>query len=84
MANLNVGSDGQVNDQRSQISRTFDSDNSSQLISLPDTETKMSLLANLFMSEGKAGLAFICMQSCALKEALQLDRIKMTENHFVR
>ena len=52
MVNLNVGSDGQVVDQRSQISRTIDEDNSSQLIALPETETKMSLLANLFMSEG--------------------------------
>jgi len=35
-----------------QISKTIDEDGSSQLIGLPETETKMSLLANLFMSEG--------------------------------
>lgn len=55
MANLSIGSGGKIISQRTQISKTIDEDGSSQLIGLPETETKMSLLANLFMSEGLPG-----------------------------
>ena len=59
MANLKVGAGGQVVEQKSQISRTIDEDGSAQLNALPDTETKISLLGNLFLSEGAST---ICKQ----------------------
>ena len=52
MANFKVGSEGQVLAQKSHLSRTIDEDGSAQLIALPELETKISLLGNLFMSEG--------------------------------
>ena len=52
MANFKVGGEGQVLTQKSHLSRTIDEDGSAQLIALPESETKISLLGNLFMSEG--------------------------------
>jgi hypothetical protein len=57
MTNLKVGLGGKVLNQKSHLSRTIDEDGSSQLIALPETETKISLLGNLFLSEG--GFRFI-------------------------
>jgi hypothetical protein len=55
MANFKVGSEGQVVAQKSHLSRTIDEDGSAKLIALPESETKISLLGNLFMSEGRSG-----------------------------
>ena len=52
MANFKVGGEGQVLAQKSHLSLTIDEDGSAQLIALPELETKISLLGNLFMSEG--------------------------------
>ena len=54
MPNLFVKKDGGVV-QKSYISRTFDEDGTYKQMALPETETKMSLLGNLFVSEGKHG-----------------------------
>merc|ERR1712168_1700356 len=55
MINVNFGKGGEVEAQKTTIARTFDSDGSHGLISLPMEETKISLLGNLFLSEGKPG-----------------------------
>ena len=52
--NLLVKPDGSVV-QKTHISRTFDEDGSYKQIALPADETKMSLLGNIFMSEGQEG-----------------------------
>lgn len=57
MANFVVGNGGKILSQKSHISRTIDEDGSAQLLALTEAETKISLLGNLFMSEGK-----ICME----------------------
>ena len=53
MANFVVGNGGKILSQKSHISRTIDEDGSAQLLALTEAETKISLLGNLFMSEGK-------------------------------
>ena len=50
--NLLVKSDGSVV-QKTHIARTHDEDNRYELIALPETETKLSLLGNLFLCNGK-------------------------------
>ena len=50
--NLLVKADGSVV-QKTHIARTHDEDNRCELIALPETETKLSLLGNLFLSNGK-------------------------------
>ena len=52
MPNLVVKSDGSVV-QKTHIARTHDKDQSYELVALPESETKMSLLGNLFLSNGK-------------------------------
>ena len=52
--NLLVKPDGSVV-QKTHISRTFDSDGSYKQIALPQEETKMSVLGNIFLSEGEPG-----------------------------
>ena len=47
-----VKADGSVV-QKTHIARTHDEDNRCELIALPETETKLSLLGNLFLSNGK-------------------------------
>merc|ERR1719431_3025 len=54
MPNLLVKEDGEVV-QETRISRTFDEDGSYSTMKLPATETRNSLLGNLFISEGKQG-----------------------------
>lgn len=39
--------------QKTYISRTHDKDESYELLALPEDETKLSLLGNLFLSNGK-------------------------------
>ena len=51
MPNLVVKSDGSVV-QKTHIARTHDKDQSYELVALPESETKMSLLGNLFLSNG--------------------------------
>ena len=51
MPNLVVKHDGTVI-QKTHIARTHDKDQAYELIALPETETKMSLLGNLFLSNG--------------------------------
>jgi len=55
MINVAFGKGGEVQNQKTTIARTFDADNSQTLIHLPKEETKISLLGNLFLSEGKPG-----------------------------
>ena len=50
--NLLVKSDGSVV-QKTHIARTHDEDNRYELIALPESETKLSLLGNLFLCNGK-------------------------------
>ena len=52
MINVAFGKGGEVQNQKTTIARTFDADNSQTLIHLPKEETKISLLGNLFLSEG--------------------------------
>lgn len=54
MPNLFVNKDGSVV-QETHIARTFDEDGSYGLEKLPSTETRNSLLGNLYLSEGKQG-----------------------------
>jgi len=54
MPNLVVKHDGTVI-QKTHIARTHDKDQAYELIALPETETKMSLLGNLFLSNGESG-----------------------------
>jgi len=54
MPNLFVNKDGTVV-QETHIARTFDHDGSYGLEKLPPTETRNSLLGNLYLSEGKTG-----------------------------
>lgn len=51
MPNLTV-KNGQVTCQKTHIARTHDKDGSYELLALPESETKMSLLGNLFLSNG--------------------------------
>ena len=53
MPNLLVKKDGTII-QKTHIARTHDKDQSYELIALPETETKMSLLGNLFLSNGNS------------------------------
>ena len=55
MPNLFVEEDKSISTQKTQISRTFDHDNSYATEKLPVAETRNSLLGNLFISEGKTG-----------------------------
>jgi len=55
MPNLFVEEDRSVLVQNTHISRTFDHDDSYATQKLPPTETRNSLLGNLFISEGKSG-----------------------------
>ena len=52
MINVAFSKGGEVQNQKTTIARTFDADNSQTLIHLPKEETKISLLGNLFLSEG--------------------------------
>jgi len=54
MPNLYVDKDGEVN-QETRITRTLDEDNSFMTSKLPPTETRNSLLGNLFISDGSQG-----------------------------
>ena len=54
MPNLLVKADGSVV-QKTHIARTHDKDESYELLALPESETKMSLLGNLFLSNGQPG-----------------------------
>jgi len=81
MPNLLVKKDGTII-QKTHIARTHDKDQSYELIALPETETKMSLLGNLFLSNGEGGQVikvsckkrtggdnFVsCMRKCLEKE----------------
>jgi len=81
MPNLVVKSDGSVV-QKTHIARTHDKDQSYELVALPESETKMSLLGNLFLSNGEGGQVikvtckkrsgsdnFVsCMRKCLEKE----------------
>ena len=55
MPNLVVKSDGSVV-QKTHIARTHDKDQSYELVALPESETKMSLLGNLFLSNGNVSI----------------------------
>ena len=57
MPNLLVKKDGTII-QKTHIARTHDKDQSYELIALPETETKMSLLGNLFLSNGNSSKYF--------------------------
>ena len=53
MPNLTVDSKSDVKVQKTTIARTMDdAEESYKLIHLPNAESKMSLLGNLFLSEG--------------------------------
>ena len=53
MPNLTIDSKSDVKVQKTTIARTMDdAEESYKLIQLPKTESKMSLLGNLFLSEG--------------------------------
>lgn len=51
MPNLTINN-GKVMCQKTHIARTHDKDETFELIALPESETKMSLLGNLFLSNG--------------------------------
>ena len=51
MPNLLLKGDGSIV-QKTHIARTHDEDNRYELLALPETETKLSLLGNLFLSNG--------------------------------
>lgn len=55
MPNVLVSPNGKVVTQRSRISRTFDEDGSYKQLDLPTSETKMSVLGNVYLSEGAPG-----------------------------
>ena len=64
MINVAFSKGGEVQNQKTTIARTFDADNSQTLIHLPKEETKISLLGNLFLSEGDtSSLKRFLMQS---------------------
>jgi len=54
MPNLLLKGDGSIV-QKTHIARTHDEDNRYELLALPETETKLSLLGNLFLSNGAKG-----------------------------
>ena len=51
MPNLLLKGDGTIV-QKTHIARTHDEDDRCELLALPETETKLSLLGNLFLSNG--------------------------------
>ena len=51
MPNLLLKGDGSIV-QKTHIARTHDEDDRYELLALPETETKLSLLGNLFLSNG--------------------------------
>ena len=51
MPNLLLKGDGNIV-QKTHIARTHDEDDRCELLALPETETKLSLLGNLFLSNG--------------------------------
>ena len=53
MYNLLLKGDGSIV-QKTHIARTHDEDDRYELLALPETETKLSLLGNLFLSNGKS------------------------------
>ena len=54
MPNLTVDHEGKVKVQKTTLARTMDdADETYKLLQLPKEESKMSLLGNLFLSEGK-------------------------------
>lgn len=55
MTNILLDHQGQVLKQKTKIARTFDGNNEYEVIDLPETEHKMSILSNLLMSEGRSG-----------------------------
>ena len=53
MYNLLLKGDGSII-QKTHIARTHDEDDRYELLALPETETKLSLLGNLFLSNGES------------------------------
>ena len=54
MPNLTVDHEGKVKTQKTTMARTMDDkDETYKLLHLPKEESKMSLLGNLFLSEGE-------------------------------
>ena len=62
MPNLFLKKNGEIV-QKTHISRTHDDDGRYELIELPETETKMSLLGNVYLSNGRSFIDFRLRQS---------------------
>eukprot|EP00094_Tigriopus_californicus_P001237 TCALIF_01198-PA protein Name:"Similar to Ester hydrolase C11orf54 homolog (Mus musculus)" AED:0.32 eAED:0.36 QI:0/0/0/0.37/1/1/8/0/572 len=83
MTNILIDPQGQVLKQNTKIARTFDDNNEYEVINLPETEHKMSILSNLLMSEGRPGpvLAIKCKKRIGPDNFVTALRKVLVENY---
>ena len=82
MPNLFLKKNGEIV-QKTHISRTHDDDGRYELIELPETETKMSLLGNVYLSNGRSFINFRLRQSSnSFKASVNEQRADRLPPHF--